>query len=64
MKKSISISNGHRKWTATEVKKLRGLIKLRVSPSRIARMLGRTRKDIQLKADALGISIDVREDHP
>lgn len=64
MKKSVSISDGHRKWTATEIKKLRGLIKLQTSPSRIARMLGRTRKDIQLKADALGISTDVWENHP
>jgi hypothetical protein len=64
MKKSISINNGHRKWTATEIKKIRGLIKLQASPSRIVRMLGRTSKDIQLKADALGISIDVHEDHP
>jgi hypothetical protein len=49
-----------RDWTATEIRKLRGLAKKKVGVDKIARTLKRTVAATAVKASALGVSLDTR----
>jgi hypothetical protein len=49
-----------RAWTATDVHKLKGLAKKKVSAAKIARALKRSLADAASKAHTLGISLDAR----
>jgi hypothetical protein len=49
-----------REWTATEIRKLKGLAKKKVGVDKIARALGRTVAATAVKASALGVSLDTR----
>jgi hypothetical protein len=49
-----------RKWTATEIHKLKGLAKKNVAVEKIARTLKRTIAATTLKASLLGVSRDNR----
>jgi hypothetical protein len=49
-----------REWTATEIRKLKGLAKKKVGVDKIARTLKRTVAATAVKASALGVSLDTR----
>ena len=49
-----------RAWTATEIHRLKGLAKSKVTVSKIARSLKRTVSATAVKARALGIPLDLR----
>jgi hypothetical protein len=49
-----------RAWTATDVHKLKGLAKKKVSAAKIARALKRSLAATAVKAHQLGVSLDMR----
>ena len=54
-------STGLRPWTATEIRKLRGLAQKKMEFGKIARALNRSVGATVAKAQTLGIEVDVRE---
>ena len=54
-------STGLRPWTATEIRKLRGLAQKKMDIGRIARALNRSVGATAAKAQILGIDVDVRD---
>jgi len=54
-------STGLRPWTATEIRKLRGLAQKTMNIGKIARALNRSVGATAAKAQTLGIDVDVRE---
>jgi hypothetical protein len=49
-----------REWTATEVRKLKGMARKKAGVDKIARALKRTVAATAIKASSLGISLDAR----
>ena len=49
-----------REWTATEIRKLKGLAKKKIGADKIARTLKRTVAATKMKASGLGVSLDTR----
>jgi hypothetical protein len=49
-----------RPWTATEIRKLKGLAKKKVGAAKIARALKRTTRAVENKSYKLGVSLDTR----
>jgi hypothetical protein len=54
-------STGLRPWTATEIRKLRGLAQKKMDIGKIARALNRSVGATAAKAQTLGIDVDVRD---
>jgi len=52
-----------RKWTATEIHKLKGLAKKKVGAEKIARTLKRTVAATTVKASLVGVSLDTSASH-
>jgi len=53
-------TTARREWTATEIRKLKGLAKKKIGADKIARTLKRTAAATKMKASSLGISLDTR----
>jgi len=54
-------STGLRPWTATEIRKLRGLAQKKLDFGKIARALNRSAGATAAKAQTHGIDVDVRD---
>jgi hypothetical protein len=57
-------STGLRPWTATEIRKLRGLAKKKMDIRKIARTLNRSAAATAAKAQTLGLEVDVQDWKP
>jgi hypothetical protein len=57
-------STGLRPWTATEIRKLRGLAKKKMDIRKIARVLNRSAAATAAKAQTLGLEVDVQDWKP
>jgi hypothetical protein len=57
-------STGLRPWTATEIRKLRGLAKKKMDIRKIARVLNRSAAATAAKAQTLGLEVDVQDGKP
>ena len=57
-------STGLRPWTATEIRKLRGLAKKKMDIRKIARALNRSAAATAAKAQTLGLEVDVQDWKP